>query len=103
MREARAHALDDGFLGGKTHGKKSHRPRRALELRSFLGQQQMSDETFAVLLIHAFDAINLQNIDADAENHEILAPAAALALRIKAFISPTALANPSMMERATIE
>ena len=27
VRKARAHALDDGFLGGKAHGQKAHRPR----------------------------------------------------------------------------
>jgi len=95
MRESGAHALDDRFLGGEAHREKTHGSRRALELDALLGHQQMRDESLPVLFVHALDAIDLEHIDADAEDHR--------AARIKAFISPTALDRPSNSARAMIE
>ncbi len=100
MRKSRAHAFDDGFLGRETHGEKSHRTRRARKLRALLRHQQVADESLAVFLEHALDPINLQNVDANAENHAL---GACRARHINSFISRTALASPSMTARATIE
>src|SRR6185437_5577094 len=99
--KTRPHAFDDGFLGREAHGQEAHGTRGAFKLRSLGRQQQVPDEALAVLVEHALDPINLQNIDADAENHGVLDPARVRS--IKSFISRTALASPSMMARATIE
>src|ERR1700675_1232613 len=71
MRKAGPHALDDRLLGCKAHGQKSHRARAALELGAFLRQQQVPYEALAVFLVDALDAIDLEDIDADAENHGV--------------------------------
>ena len=95
MREAGAHALHDRLLGGEAHRQKAHRARGALELRALLRHEQMRDETLAVLLEHPLDAIDLEHVDPDAEDHR--------AARISAFMSRTAFASPSNTARAMIE
>ena len=51
MREARAHGLDDGLLGGETHREKPFGSPRFAELRAFGRHQQAVDEMVAVLVV----------------------------------------------------
>src|SRR3979490_3397647 len=65
----------------------------------------MRQKALTVLLINALDAIHLEHVDPDPVNHgprAIGSPPYALAARINPFISRTALARPSVMERAPI-
>src|ERR1700730_7477529 len=95
VRKASTHALHDGLFGGESHGQKTHRPGRALELRPLFGHQEMADEPLAVLLEHPLDSFHLEHIDSDSEYHR-------RAARIKSFMSRTALGSPSNIARATM-
>src|SRR5450631_89152 len=98
VRKPGTHSLHDGLFRGESHGQKTHRPRRALELRPLLGHQEMADEPLAVLLEHPLDPVHLEHIDSDSEYHRIYRRAA----RIKSFMSRTALGSPSIIARATM-
>src|SRR5205807_4546340 len=88
VRKAGPHGLDDGLLGGESHGEKALAALGAAELRVLLGHEQMLDEARAEALERAHDARALQHIDPDAEDH-------ARAAAISAFISRTAAGRPT--------
>src|SRR5205814_1390658 len=88
MRLAGPHGLDDGLLGGESHGEEALAALRASEPRVRIGHEQMLDEARAEALEGAPDAPALQHIDADAEDH-------ARAAAISAFISRTAAGRPT--------
>src|SRR6184192_4904714 len=88
VRKAGPHGLDDGLLGGESHGEKALAALRARELRVLLGHEQMLDEARAEALERVRDAPALQHIDTDAEDH-------ARAAAISAFISRTAALRPT--------
>src|SRR5581483_3664457 len=92
VREAGAHGLDDRFLGGKPHRQETRRPLRLGELHVLRGHEQMLHEARSESLQGLIDALRLEHIDTDSENH----PRAAT---MRAFISRTATANPSNTAR----
>ena len=88
VREARAHGLDHGFLGGKAHRQKPRRALRARELRALGGHQQTLDKVLAEASVGALDALLPQDVDADPVDHR-------RARCICACISRTAEPRPS--------
>jgi len=75
VREAGAHALDDALFGQRSASPETHRARpvRSSWTRS-CGIQEVRDEAFPVTCRTRVDAIDLEHIDADAEDS--CAPAA---------------------------
>jgi hypothetical protein len=96
VREARAHGFDNRLLGGKAHGNETLGPLRARELRLLFRQQQVIDETRAEFLQCAADALRLEHVHADTENH-------GRAATINCFMSRMAGASPSNTARAMME
>ena len=95
VREARAERLDDRFLRREPHREKAHGPLRLREQRELLVEQQPAREVLAEPLPRLLDALRLQDVGADAEDH-------ARAATMSAFIFATAPAKPSNNACATI-
>src|SRR5690606_6692347 len=94
LAEARTHRLDDCFLGGEVHGKKTHLAFRTLELRALLRHQQPLDEMLGVLCINLLDARDLAQIRPHTEYHP---RASFMTVRI----SRTAWSRPMKIARET--
>ena len=95
VRETRAERLDDRFLGGEPHREKPHGALRLGEQRELFVEQQTAREVLAEPLPRLLDALRLQNVRADTEDH-------ARAATMSAFILATAPAKPSNSACATI-
>src|SRR5688572_6248226 len=96
MREAGSHGLDDGFLGGKTHGEKPLGSPGFPELFAFCRHQQPLDEVIAVFVVEPLHTRGLEYVDADAEDHR-------RAPDISAFMSLTAFSRPVKIARAMMQ
>ncbi len=95
VREARTERLDDRFLGREPHGEKAHGALRLREQRKLLVEQQPARKMLAEPLPRLLDALRLQDVGADTEDH-------ARAATIRALIFATAPAKPSNSACATI-
>src|SRR6202000_2729359 len=93
MREACAHRLHDGLFRGEAHRDEACRPLCLGQLFALRRHQQMVDETRAESLQCSGDALHLQHIHANAENHS-------RAAIISCFMSRTATVRPSNSARA---
>src|SRR5262249_35774561 len=76
------------LLAGEAHGEETLAALGARELRGFRGHQQVLDEARTEALERARDALALEQVDADAEDH-------ARAVSMSCFISRTAAARPT--------
>ena len=95
VREARAERLDDRFFRREPHREKAHGRFAFANSCELLVEQQPAREMLAEALPRLLDALRLQDVGADTENHE-------RAATMSAFIFATAPAKPSNSACATI-
>ena len=95
VREPRAERLDDRFFRGEPHREEPHGALGLREQRELFVEQQPAGEVLAEPLPRLLDALRLQDVGADTEDH-------ARAATMSAFILATAPAKPSNSACATI-